>query len=139
MKRKGFTRREAVLLTTGAVAAAALPASRVLSAAEAASIPKGIAEPVEIDSLSRLVAHQQEPAWALWQATAREFAPLLSRATELAASRDMDELLAFRLGEDVIAFDMASRRITRLAETTLWSQPRNEAERAIKARAEFCE
>jgi hypothetical protein len=50
----------------------------------------------------------------------------------------MDELLAFRLGDDVIAFDMASRRIRRLAETTTWSGPRNASERAIKDRAELC-
>lgn len=138
MKRKGITRREAVLLTTGAVAAAALPASSILSAAEAASIPTGLAEPFEIDFISRLVAHQQEPAWELWQATAREFAPHLSRAHELTASRDMDELVAFRLGEEVIAFDMASRRIARLAVMTSWSEPRSERETVIKARAEFC-
>ena len=132
MKRKEITRREAVLLTSGVVAAAAVPASSILSAAEAA--PK----PIEIDFISKLVAHQQEPAWELWQATGNEFAPRLLRAHELSASRDMDELLAFRLGEDVIAFDMASRRIARLAAMTSWSNPRNEAERAIKARAEFC-
>lgn len=132
MKRKGITRRAAVLLTSGAVAAAAVPASSILSVVEAAT------NPVEIDFISKLVAHQQEPAWDLWQATAKEFAPLLSRAQELTASRDMDELLAFRLGDDVIAFDMASRRIARLAVMTSWSEPRNEAEAAIKARAEFC-
>lgn len=137
MKWKGITRREAVLITTGAVAAA-VPVSPILSAAEAASIPTGLAEPVEIDFISRLVAHQQEPAWELWKATARDFAPLLSRAHELTASRDMDELLAFRLGEEVIAFDMASRRIARLAVMTSWSESRNERETAIKARAEFC-
>lgn len=132
MKRKGITRRKAVLLTSGAVAAAAMSASSILSAAEAAT------KPVEIDFISKLVAHQQEPAWDLWRATANEFAPLLPGAHELIASRDMDELLAFRLGEEVIAFDMASRRIARLALMTSWSNPRNDAEAAIKARAELC-
>jgi hypothetical protein len=97
-----------------------------------------LAVPVEINSVSRYVAYQQEPAWKLWHATAEGFAPLLSRAQELAGSRDMDELLAFRLGEEVIAFDMASRRIARLARMTSWAEPRNEREQAIKTRAEFC-
>jgi len=136
MKQKGITRREAVLLTTGAVAAAALPASGGLSATS--SVPKPVAEPVEIDFISRLVAHQQEPAWDLWQATEKVFAPLRTRARDLATSRDMNELLAFRLGEEIIAFDMASRRIARLALMTSWSEPRGERETAIKARAESC-
>jgi hypothetical protein len=137
MKPKGVTRRQAVVLASGVVAAAAIP-SAILSAASAASPQPTPIEPVEVDRLLRLVAHQQEPAWNLWQATAREFAPLMARARELAACRDMDELLAFRLGEAVIAFDMASRRIARLALMTTWSEPRNESERAIKDRAESC-
>lgn len=137
MKPKGVTRRKAVALASGAVAAAAMP-SAILSAVSAASPQTGSIEPIEVDRLLRLVAHQQEPAWDLWEATAREFAPLMPRARELTASRDMDELLAFRLGEAVIAFDMASRRIARLALMTTWSEPRNETERAIKDRAEFC-
>jgi hypothetical protein len=137
MKPKGITRREAVALASGAVAAAAIP-SAILSAASAALAQTTPIEPIEVDRLLRLVAHQQEPAWDLWQATAAEFAPLVPRAEELAACRDMDELLAFRLGEAVIAFDMASRRNARLALMTTWSEPRNEPERAIKDRAEAC-
>lgn len=137
MKPKGVTRRQAVALASGVVAAAAIP-SAILSAVSAASSQTTPIEPVEVDRLLRLVAHQQEPAWDLWQATAAEFAPLMPHARELTASRNMDELLAFRLGQAVVAFDMASRRIARLALMTTWSEPRNEPEKAIKARAEVC-
>ena len=136
MKPKGVTRREAVALASGAIAAA-MP-SMIVSTVSAASDQTTPIEPIEVDDLLRLVAHQQDPAWDIWQATAIEFAPHMARARELAASRDMDELLAFRLDEPVIAFDMASRRIARLALMTTWSEPRNEPEKAINARAEAC-
>jgi hypothetical protein len=81
------------------------------------------------------VAERLEPAWARWQETSARCAESIDLAQELATSRDMDAIMAFRIRPEFVAFDMVSRCIRRLAEMTTWSEPRNDAERAVQAQA----
>ena len=80
-------------------------------------------------------ADRLDLAWARWQKTSVVFAESIDLARELATSREMDAIMAFRIRPEFVAFDMASRCIRRLGEMTTWSEPRNDAERAVQEKA----
>jgi hypothetical protein len=71
------------------------------------------------------VAQRLEPAWALWRETSAQFEESTARAMDVSASRDIDAIMAFRIQPDVVALDMASRRIRRHADLANFLDFRN--------------
>lgn len=90
---------------------------------------------LDLDFCFSHAAERLGPAWARWQETSARFAESVDLARELADTRDMDAIMAFRIQPEFVGFDMASRCIRRLGEMTTWSDPRNDAERDIQLRA----
>lgn len=133
--RAGITRRQATALAASAVAAVVLPLPAAMAAHTLAPAPDCLPLNNDLGFACSHVAERLPLAWTHWQEASTRFAETMAQAVELTASRDIDAIMAYRTQPDFVAFDMASRRIRRFGEMTSWSEPRNDAERAIQARA----
>jgi hypothetical protein len=132
-----ISRREAVMLGSAAIMATAVPLDACALADMAVAAEVRVREKIAFHFEWMLKA--QMPAWELWKRAGRRFAENIDEARALLGSQDMDALMPFRSSGKVVHFEVAGRRLRRLAGWEGVCERPNATERWIGDVAVACE